>query len=184
MVLNLDGAGGFGESQDMYKIVGADGKEYGPISAEVLRQWLAEGRANGQTKVLPEGTTEWKTIAELPEFTVATVAAAAPPSPPGPISMAPAPRNNSYALWAMILGILSLTFGLCCCYGLPFSVPGIICSTMAFSQIKRDPLTQQGKGMAMAGLILSILSILVAILLFALGIALSTPDMLRRIHRL
>ena len=27
----------------MYKIIGADGKEYGPISLEVLRQWIAEG---------------------------------------------------------------------------------------------------------------------------------------------
>src|SRR6185436_18650740 len=52
----------------MYKIIGADGKEYGPISSEQLRQWLAEGRANAQTKVLPEGTTEWRTIGELPEF--------------------------------------------------------------------------------------------------------------------
>jgi len=39
----------------MYKIIGADGKEYGPIPAEQLREWIAEGRANAQTKVLPEG---------------------------------------------------------------------------------------------------------------------------------
>jgi hypothetical protein len=59
----------------MYRIIGADGKEYGPISAEQLRQWIAEGRVNAQTRVLAEGATEWKTIAETPEF------AAAVPSP-------------------------------------------------------------------------------------------------------
>ncbi len=52
----------------MYKIIGSDGKEYGPITFEQLKQWLAEGRVNGQTKALPEGAAEWKTLAELPEF--------------------------------------------------------------------------------------------------------------------
>jgi hypothetical protein len=176
--------GFWGQSQDVYKIIGADGKEYGPISAEVLRQWLAEGRADRQTKVLPEGATEWKTVADLPEFATAPPSAVAPPATPGPISLSPVPRNNSYAVAGLTLGILSLTFGLCCCYGLPFSVPGIICSSIALNQIKRDPSIQQGKGMAIAGLVLSIVSIATGVLLFALGMALSMPDMLRRIRRL
>ncbi len=69
----------------MYKIIGADGKEYGPISAEVLRQWIAEGRANAQSKVLPEGATEWKTLGELPEF----AAPSAPLGTPAPLSAMP-----------------------------------------------------------------------------------------------
>ena len=65
----------------MYKIIGADGKEYGPITAEQLKQWIAEGRANRQTKILPEGGTEWRTLAEIPEL-----AAALPISPlPTPV---------------------------------------------------------------------------------------------------
>jgi len=52
----------------MYKIIGADQKEYGPISTDQLRQWLAEGRVNSQTRVLPEGATEWKALGDLPEF--------------------------------------------------------------------------------------------------------------------
>ncbi len=67
----------------MYKIIGADGKEYGPITADQLKQWIAEGRANQQTKVLPEGATEWKSLAEIPEL-----AAALPLTPttaPGPV---------------------------------------------------------------------------------------------------
>ncbi len=67
----------------MYKIIGADGKEYGPITAEQLKQWVAEGRANAQTKVLPEGTTEWKALAEVPEL--------ATPEPMAPL---PTPRIN------------------------------------------------------------------------------------------
>ena len=52
----------------MYKIIGADQKEYGPVTAEQLRQWLAEGRVNAQTQVLPEGAIEWKALGDLPEF--------------------------------------------------------------------------------------------------------------------
>jgi hypothetical protein len=55
----------------MFKIIGADGKEYGPITADQLKQWIAEGRANQQTKVLADGATEWKTLGEIPELAAA-----------------------------------------------------------------------------------------------------------------
>jgi len=66
----------------MYKFIGADGKEYGPITADQLRQWIAEGRANSQTKILPEGTTEWRPLSDFPEFMPA-IAGTAPPPVPG-----------------------------------------------------------------------------------------------------
>jgi hypothetical protein len=52
----------------MYRIIGADEREYGPVTADQLRQWIAEGRANAQTRVLVEGATEWKPLGTLPEF--------------------------------------------------------------------------------------------------------------------
>src|SRR5258708_7381972 len=52
----------------MYKIIGADCREYGPVTVEQIQQWIREGRANAQTKVQAEGTTEWKALGELPEF--------------------------------------------------------------------------------------------------------------------
>jgi hypothetical protein len=66
----------------MYKIIGADGKEYGPVSVEQIRQWLREGRANGQTKVVADGATEWKALSELPEFAAALGARVTPPAQP------------------------------------------------------------------------------------------------------
>ena len=60
----------------MYKIIGGDGNEYGPVSAETMRQWIAENRVNSETKVRGE-TTEWKPLAEFPEF----AAGAAQPQP-------------------------------------------------------------------------------------------------------
>jgi hypothetical protein len=52
----------------MYKLIGADSHEYGPVSAEQIRQWLAEGRANSETKVQMEGEGEWKPLADIPEL--------------------------------------------------------------------------------------------------------------------
>ena len=69
----------------MYKIIGGDDHEYGPVSAEQLRQWIAEGRANAQTRVQSEGSTEWKTLRELPEFAGAFAGAPPPPYATRPI---------------------------------------------------------------------------------------------------
>ena len=46
----------------MYRVLGAAGKEYGPVNGDVLRRWIAEGRANALTKVKPEGGTDWQTL--------------------------------------------------------------------------------------------------------------------------
>lgn len=52
----------------MYKIIGGDGNEYGPVDLEQIRQWIQDGRAGAHTKVQAEGATEWKTLAEIPEL--------------------------------------------------------------------------------------------------------------------
>ncbi len=63
----------------MYKIIGADGKEYGPVTTEQLRDWITQGRANAQTQVRPEGDTDWIALGALPEFADAAGTATAPP---------------------------------------------------------------------------------------------------------
>jgi len=70
----------------MYKIIGADQKEYGPVTAEQLRQWVTEGRVNGQTSVWSEAGGGWKPLASYPEF--ADLLASKPPvaSEPPPYS--------------------------------------------------------------------------------------------------
>ena len=77
----------------MFKIIGGDQKEYGPISAEVLRQWIAEGRANAQTPVQAEGETWWKGLGTIPEFATAMAAKyqQVPPLTPPPTVTSGAP---------------------------------------------------------------------------------------------
>jgi hypothetical protein len=168
----------------MYRIIGADGREYGPITAEQVREWIAEGRANAQTFARTEGATQWTPLIEYLEF-APVLARLAPPAPvPGPISITPAPRTNSMAVASMVMGLLSVTCGLCCCYGMPFNVLGIVFSLVALAQIRNDPQNQQGRSLAIAGLVLSLASIVLAVLFVTLGLALNSSDILRKIERL
>src|SRR5262245_4604771 len=52
----------------MYKVIGSDGKEYGPVGVDQIREWLAQGRLNANSRVLAEGTTEWKALSDFPEL--------------------------------------------------------------------------------------------------------------------
>jgi TM2 domain-containing membrane protein YozV len=52
----------------MYKIIGTDGKQYGPIGVEQIRRWLAENRVNAQTLAQADGVQEWKPLISFPEF--------------------------------------------------------------------------------------------------------------------
>jgi hypothetical protein len=67
----------------MYKLIGADGKEYGPITAAQLQQWIAEGRVNAQTRIQMEGAAEWRPLTDFPDF-AAALPSAPPTLPSGP----------------------------------------------------------------------------------------------------
>jgi len=51
-----------------YKLLGSDQKEYGPVSAEQFRTWIAQRRANARSKVQVAGSRGWKPLTEFPEF--------------------------------------------------------------------------------------------------------------------
>ena len=168
----------------MYKIIGADGREYGPATADQLREWIAEGRVSAQTRALAEGSAQWKPLLEYIEFAPLLATTVPPVSAPGTISITPVPRTNTMALTGMIMGILSITCGMCCCYGMPFNILGIIFSLVALSQIRNDPQAEQGRPLAIAGLMLSVLSIVLSVLFVILGLALNGSDIVRKLERL
>ncbi len=89
----------------MYKIIGADGREYGPVTAEQMQQWIRDGRANAQTRVQPEGSTEWKALAEIPEF-----AGAPPPQVPPQVGTRPigADKKLPAGICGILLGCLGV----------------------------------------------------------------------------
>jgi uncharacterized membrane protein YjgN (DUF898 family) len=75
----------------MFTIIGADGKEYGPVSADQIRQWLAQNRLNLAMQVRREGETAWQSLGDLAEFAAADPTAASVPPPVAAASTATDP---------------------------------------------------------------------------------------------
>jgi len=71
-----------------YTIIGGDQKQYGPISADELRKWIAEARLNAQTLAKAEGEAEFRPLGGFPEFVDALAIHA--PAPDAPPAFAPA----------------------------------------------------------------------------------------------
>ena len=160
---------------DMYRIIGADGRGYGPVTADQLRQWVVEGRANAQTQTLAEGATEWKPLGTLPEF-ASHFTAGNPPVvglPRPDFSRSPFPKTNSFATAGLIFGILSLT---CCCCGFPLNILGLTFSLIGLSQINRHPELYEGRGIAVTGLIVSVLSFVLGFGLVLIRLALNPAN--------
>lgn len=77
----------------MYKIIGGDGQQYGPVSAEQLWEWIASGRANAQTMAQREGEADWKPLSQFAEF--AETLAGKPPAAPLLIAAATPPSSGT-----------------------------------------------------------------------------------------
>jgi len=88
----------------MFNIIGADGKQYGPVSAEQIRQWVREGRANGASRLQTVDNLEWTTLAMMPEFADLFASPGAPPQTRPPRTDLAARASNKVA--AGICGIL------------------------------------------------------------------------------
>jgi hypothetical protein len=145
------------KEQAMYRIIGADGKEYGPLSIEQMRKWITEGRINSQTRVQGAGAVEWRPAADFPELGFAPTAGSAPP--PLPAGQPPT-QQKGLAITSFVLGLLSLV-----CFSILAGVPAIICGHLARGRARRLPGQYGGAGLALAGLILGYVSLFVALVI-------------------
>jgi hypothetical protein len=171
----------------MYKIVGADGKVYGPIDLEQLQQWAAQGRVNPQTRIQPEGTTEWKPAVEVPEVQAALADAGFGPEPIPPLQpggpAAGVALKTGLAITGFVLGIVSVLCPLLLgapatasavvlCLGPLFGIPAIVCGHLAHGRARRAPAQYGGAGFAIAGFVLGYVSLVLSLVLL--------PAMLQR----
>lgn len=137
----------------MYRVIGADYKEYGPVDAEQVRRWLYERRLNSNSLIQPHGATGWQPVSSIPEF-AAVLAQLAPMAPTAQFTQAPG--QNTMAVAGVIFSSLGL---FCCLCGPLFAVLGIVFSIVALSQIKSTP-GQRGRELAIAGIVLGGLGLL------------------------
>lgn len=147
----------------MYRIVGNDNREYGPTSAANLRQWVAEGRANGQSMVSFENDP-WKMLATFPEFhDLFSGLGGIPPRlssvPPLGSDSIRTRRANGCAVGGFICACVGLLP--CCCS--PFAIAGLAFSVAGYYQIQHEPHRYStSQSLAFAGIIISILGLLLS----------------------
>lgn len=190
-----------------YRMIGADGREYGPIPADQLRQWIKEGRADRFTQIRPEGESWWKPLGQFAEFADLLPASASLPAQPassagGPASsqpplapltsMAPTsgypsvqtgPKLDNMAIAGVICSGLGL---ICCCGGPVFSGLGLAFSLIGLSNINKDPVNRSGKGLAIAGIVMGAIGLLMFIAFLVSNPWRNFPfhDLLRELNRL
>jgi hypothetical protein len=92
-----------------YLMIGGDGRQYGPVSATELRQWIQDGRAVANTQVQVAGSSStWRSLSEFPEFG------------PLPLGAYAKPLGGQPPVAIRVFGILYIAFG-----GM-----GLLCSPM------------------------------------------------------
>lgn len=110
---------------NIYRIIGNDGREYGPADLATMRAWVAESRIDSNTLIQADGSTEWKTASAFPELEMRAPASSPPILPKAPTSPAskgltpsakPDPENariasGSRKVWAVsTLAVIVIVF--------------------------------------------------------------------------
>jgi hypothetical protein len=147
----------------MYKIVGGDQKEYGPITSDQVREWIAQGRANGQTLASFEGSA-WKPLSTFPEFADALRVAAPPAITQTAIPGVPyaGAKSNTLSIVGLILSVI-----LCCP---PLPLVGLVLCTIGLSQIQKNPdAYTTSKVVPIIGIVIGILCLILNIVAVSTG---------------
>jgi len=142
-------------NQTTYMVMGADHHEYGPATAEHVREWIQQGRADGDSLVQVEGTKQWKPLRSLPEFADLTRTISPPPPPSPPTQAVDGPRPHYLATPGFVMGVLACFF----CGSSVFAILGLVLSGISFAGINDRPDLYCGAKLAVAGLALSILAL-------------------------
>jgi hypothetical protein len=152
----------------MYTIKGQDQKDYGPVNAEQVRLWLAQGRIDARTLVRAEGTTEWRPLGSFPELASAV---GLPPLPPAFAPASPPPSDNPLAtivpyrnvpaLIAYYLGVFSLIP----CIGFVLGIGGIVLGIFGLKEAGKHP-ESKGKVHAWIGIVVGGLVVLAHVVFF------------------
>jgi hypothetical protein len=134
-----------------YTVIGSDQKQYGSVTMDDVRRWIADGRLNAQSSMREESDTEFRPLSAFPEFADAFAAKAATPIMPPPLPTttdAPA-KTSGMAISSLVLGILGMfTCGIT-------ALIGLILGIIAMVKVKNSGGRLGGNGIALAGVIVS-----------------------------
>jgi hypothetical protein len=154
----------------MYKIIGGDGREYGPVTEAELLKWIAEGRLGAQSLAKAESDAEFRALGTFPEFADALGLTAAATSAEPAIDW----NKHDYELdiggclsrgWTLFMDNFGILLGCTALYLLIFmGAPGVLNAILGgvFSQIIPDTVQYSASYMILQGIVLQSLAALVA----------------------
>ena len=102
-----------------YQIIGADGREYGPVALDGLQQWVAQGQMTAQTQVRRSHEAQWQPAMSMPELQALLGTVGGPPvvgavMPQAPVDPAKEATAKKLVLASHIMGYggLAMLIGL------------------------------------------------------------------------
>jgi len=147
-----------------------DGRKYGPVSAQELRNWLAEGRLKPTDHVWSEGLADWVPYNTVEELNSGIVPQVGGSYVQGAGQVGPQ-QDNGLAVAGMVLGIVSLVLICLWPVSLPCAIVGLCLSVVGKNKARE---TNSGGGMAITGLVLSCVTLALLVILlvtFLMGIS-------------
>ena len=160
--------------------VGRNSQQLGTFTPKQILDGLASGQFYPTDVAWHEGLTDWQPLSDLEVLSAATsapVAPAAPPPVPQPIFKAQPTAvhqpvqtaSSSLPGWSLGLGIASF---LC---GIFAGLPAVICGHKSLGKMKRGEVSDSGRGMAIAGLIMGYISVAMTVIMIPIMIAIAVP---------
>ena len=161
-----------------YYFKSEDGNEYGPITAEEISDWQAQGRMNSESLVRHSNSRDWMPLSSYPEL--ASDSAPKPTSvdsseSPPPQKAPEGPPQQAYSKYEEHRGTMILVFGIlgiACCF--PFGIAAWVMGNADMQKINAGIMDPEGKGTTNAGKICGIISVALASLGIILQIILFT----------
>jgi hypothetical protein len=157
--------------------IARDGQPMGPFSLEEVNRQLAAGTLSLSDQAWYEGAAGWAPLSKVPGVngsptgTASAVPSQANPTTPsapsvtaptvgGPVTAVPVPSapTEPLAIWSLVLSLLAVC-GFCCTPVVITGIGGVVCGHLALSKIGTKP-ELQGRGLAMAGLIIGYFAII------------------------
>lgn len=160
--------------------VGRNSQQLGTFTSKQILDGLASGQFFPTDVAWHEGLTDWQPLSDLEVLSVATsapVVPAAPPPVPQPIFKAQPTAvhqpvqtaSSSLPGWSLGLGIASF---LC---GIFAGLPAVICGHKSLGKMKRGEVSDSGRGMAIAGLIMGYISVAMTVIMIPIMFAIAVP---------
>ncbi len=130
----------------MYHIIGGDDQKHGPVDEAKIREWIAEGRANAQSKACKVGESQWRQLLEFTEF-ASEFKASAPVAPPlaaphqeqGDATGGIIPYKNKHALIGYYMSVGGLIMMCIPVIGLIYTISVVVLGVKGLKNAKANP---------------------------------------------